>query len=188
MNTLLILEITSVLLNITFLFLLIKEKKVCWIYGILGSLIGTYVVYSQNLYSESLLYVFYTLVGVYAWFVWHKQDGEVFIVKRIQRKHFFFILISGIVLSIGLGYSMSKTDASKPYLDALSTIFGVFATFLEIHKYYLAWFFWIILNLYSLWLYGSSGLYFYAGQMIIYSGMSAFGLMNWRKKLLPKVS
>ncbi|MFT4827030.1 MAG: hypothetical protein ACI96L_000314, partial [Paracoccaceae bacterium] len=44
MDTLLILEITSVLLNITFLFLLIKEKKVCWIYGILGSLIGTYVV------------------------------------------------------------------------------------------------------------------------------------------------
>jgi nicotinamide riboside transporter PnuC len=79
--------------------------------------------------------------------VWHKQDEEVFIVKRIQHKHFFFILISGIVLAIGLGYSMSKTDASKPYLDALSTIFGVFATFLEIHIYFLAWFFWIILNL-----------------------------------------
>ena len=183
MNILLVVEIVSVLLNIIFLFLLIQEKKVCWLYGILGSLTGALVVYSQNLYSESLLYIFYTLVGIYAWSVWHKKDDESFTIKRMKSAHIAIVLISGIALSIGLGYSMSKTDASKPYLDALSTIFGIIATFLEIYKYYLAWFFWIALNVYSLWLYGTSGLYFYAGQMVIYSGMSLYGLIDWRKRL-----
>jgi len=183
MNKLLILELISVVLNITFLFLLIKEKKACWIYGILGSLSGAFVVYAQHLYSESILYAFYAVVGVYAWFIWNNKESNSFEIQRIKTSALVLVLLAGISLSLCLGYSMSKTDATKPYLDALSTIFGVFATFLEIYKYYVAWFFWVIINLYSLWLYATSGLHFYAVQMLIYSVLSFYGLWQWNKRL-----
>lgn len=55
MKLMLIIELVSVLFDITFLVLLIKEQKRCWIYGIIGSLLGAYVIYHSGYYSESLL-------------------------------------------------------------------------------------------------------------------------------------
>ena len=78
---------------------------------------------------------------------------------------------------------MSKTEASKPYYDALSTVFGVLATFLELYKYFVAWSFWVFINGYTIWLYGIKELNFMAFKMIIYTFLSIYGLIAWRKKL-----
>jgi len=86
-------------------------------------------------------------------------------------------------LSLGLGYRMSSTDAEKPFWDAISTVFGVIATFLEIYKYYVAWSFWVVINVYSTFLYFSTELYFYAGQGVLYTIMSVYGLLAWKKKI-----
>ncbi len=93
------------------------------------------------------------------------------------------VVVAGILLALGLGFAMSNTNADKPYVDALSTIFGVIATFLEIYKYHIAWSFWIAINIYSIGLYLSSDLFFYAAQSILYTLMSIYGLVAWQKKL-----
>ena len=139
MNYLLIIELVSVLFNLLFLYLYILEKKSCWIYGILGSL--------------------------------------------MKPKSVLGVVVTGILLALGLGFAMSNTNADKPYVDALSTIFGVIATFLEIYKYHIAWSFWIAINIYSIGLYLSSDLFFYAAQSILYTIMSIYGLVAWQKKL-----
>lgn len=96
------------------------------------------------------------------------------------------VLIGGVVASLGLGYLMSKTDASKPYFDALSSVFGVVATFLELYKYLISWIFWIFLNGYTVWLYELKELDFLAIQMILYTLLSVYGYYQWSKKLLTE--
>ena len=183
MTYLLIIELVSVLFNLLFLYLYILEKKSCWIYGVLGSLTGAFIVYSSNLYSETLLYLFYALMGGFALVIWHTKSAETFLIKSMKPKSVLGVVVTGILLALGLGFAMSNTNADKPYVDAFSTIFGVIATFLEIYKYHIAWSFWIAINIYSFGLYISSDLFFYAAQSILYTIMSIYGLVAWQKKL-----
>lgn len=183
MNTLLVLEIIGVVFNIVFLLLLIAEMKLCWIFGILGSLLGSYVIYQSGYYSEALLYIFYAGVGVYGYIYWNKKSKSEFTIKRLRIPHIFLLITGGVITSLGLGYLMSKSDASKPYYDALSTVFGVMATFLELYKYIIAWGFWIVINGYSIWLYALKDLNFLTLQMALYFILSLFGLLKWKSQL-----
>ena len=78
---------------------------------------------------------------------------------------------------------MTKTDASKPYFDALSSVFGVIATFLELYKFLISWGFWIAINTYTIWLYEIRELNFLAFQMIVYTLLSIHGYRKWSAKI-----
>lgn len=183
MNWWLIIELVSVLFNLVFLYLFIQEKKVSWIYGIIGSLTGAFVVYNSGLVSETVLYLFYAFMGVVAYTVWTVKSDQPFVIKKMKPWTVVFTVVSGFLVAFGLGYLTNKINAEKPFMDALSTSFGIIATFLEIYKYYIAWTFWILINLYSVVLYFTTGLFFYAGQMVLYSIMSVYGLLQWNKKM-----
>lgn len=183
MNNLLIVEIISVVFNIVFLVLLTKEDKRCWIYGILGSLLGAYVFYKNSYYSETILYVFYAVVGTYGYYYWEKNSTPHFSIKRSNWQSTVSMTIGALLAGFGLGYLMTKTDAANPYYDAMSTAFGIMATFLELYKYFVAWGFWIVINAYTIWLYGIKDLNFLALQMIIYTSLSIYGFISWRKKI-----
>jgi nicotinamide mononucleotide transporter len=183
MNYLLVLEIISVIFNIVFLVLFTKELRWCWIFGIVGSLLGALLFYYQKYYSESILYLFYAAIGVYAWMYWSKKNNDSFSVRSMRLADGVLITISCLLLAFGLGFVMSKTDADKPYLDAISTVFGIMATFLEIYKYVAAWLFWIAINAFTIWLYGIKELNFFALQMIIYTGLSIRGYLLWNRRL-----
>lgn len=183
MTNLLILEIISVLFNIVFLILFTKEVKYCWIFGILGSLLGALLFYYQKYYSESILYLFYAGIGIYAYIYWNVKSDKELGIKSMRLLDGIMLALGTSIAALGLGYVMSKTDADKPYLDALSTAFGVMATFLEIYKYLAAWLFWIAINAFTVWLYGIKELNFFALQMIIYTALSIRGYVLWNRKL-----
>jgi len=108
-------EILSVVMNLIFLYLYIQENKFGWLCGIVGSLLGAYIVYCVNLYSEMGLYLFYAVMGAFAFVVWQVKDGENFVIRRMKPQMIILTIITGIVLSLGLGYRMSSTDAEKPF-------------------------------------------------------------------------
>ena len=177
------LEWTSVLLNVVFILLLTKEKAICWLFGILGSLSGALLFYYQNYYSECLLYLFYAAVGIYAWNLWAKPQQNL-VIKRLKGTSAYVFIGLGILLSYPLGRLGDFFNGDKPYYDAFSTAFGILATFLEMYKYLSAWLFWVVLNVFSIWLYASKELWVYAGLMLFYSVLSVNGYVQWRKKYL----
>lgn len=174
-----ILEITSVGLNFIFLFLLIRESKWCWFFGLFGSLGSAVVMYHSQYFSESILYIFYVAMAVWGWYTWNQKNIELKIKKLPLKLSFIWVLV-GVLFSGILGKIMHDfTQADKPYYDAFSTIFGIIATFLEIYKYIVAWVFWIALNVYTIWLYGTKNLDFLTFQMVIYSIFSIYGWRAW---------
>lgn len=183
MREVIAIEIISVILNVVFLILLIQENKQCWFYGIGGSMSGAYVFFENAYYSETILYVFYACVGVYGYYYWEKTSHKNFRIKTCPWWKVGTMIIGAFAAGIGLGYVMTKTDASEPYYDAMSTVFGILATFLELYKYFIAWGFWIVINAYTIWLYGIKDLNFLALQMILYTGLSIYGLFSWYNKL-----
>ncbi len=177
-------EWTAVLLSLIFLYLLIKENKWCWIFGIVSSLLSVYLFYQFKLYSETGLYIFYVLIGFYGWYVWdNNKDTEFQVGTWSWQKHVPIILI-GAILSYGLGlFFLTQTDAERTYVDATTTIFSLFASYLEAHKIFSTWIFWIIINGISIWLYYDRGLMIYAAMMVVYFVVSIFGFVDWGKKI-----
>ena len=181
----LILEIAGVVLNLAFLIFLLMERKICWLYGILGSLVSIYLFYVTKLYSECILYSYYVLMGFYGFYLWNQtDDGKSSLkISKWSLTNHIKTLILGFFLSLLLGYYFDKySDAEKSYLDAFTTVFSFIATYLEAKKVLSAWIFWIILNGLSIYLYFTRGLNIYALLAVVYFFTSFFGYSVWKRK------
>jgi len=89
-----IIELLSVVFNILFLVFLTKEKKICWIFGIIGSLLGAFVLFENNYYSETLLYLFYASIGVYGYLYWSNKNSNDFVIKRMQWRKIISVILA----------------------------------------------------------------------------------------------
>lgn len=178
-------EITSVIFNLLYLYFIIKEKKICWIFGIIGSILSIVLFYKTKLYSESILYLYYVVIGFYGYYLWDKRDRnneEIKITTWRVIRH-IYVLIVGTVLALLLGYCFDNySDAKNAYLDAFTTIFSFLASYLEAKKVLSSWVYWIILNGLSIYLYNIRELDIYSVLAIIYFISSFVGLYNWNNK------
>jgi len=182
----LLLEIVAVTLNLTFLVLLIRENFYCWFFGIAGSFLSILLFYNIGLYAESILYIYYVIIGVYGYLLWNSKGNtqELFINDVVPQKHILY-LIGGVLFAMFLGYVLTNyTKASYPYLDAFTTIFSFIASYLEAKKILSGWYYWIIVNGVTLGLYFDKELYFYFSLTLIYLALSFYGLREWRIKLV----
>ncbi len=183
MSTALTIEILATIANLAYLVFLIQEKIICWSFGIVGSLLSIYLFVDVKLYSEAVLYSYYVIVGIWGWIYWHKKDvdNSNLIISWQLSAHLVTILVA---VSIGLvgGYIFNNyTDSERSYIDALTTTFSFIATYLEVKKVRESWFYWIVINAVTIWLYQDRSLDIYAGLIGIYTVMSVWGLVRWWK-------
>ncbi|SDL68926.1 nicotinamide riboside transporter PnuC [Kriegella aquimaris] len=179
-------EIIGTILSLAFLYFLIREKKICWLFGILGSLLSIYLFYSTKLYSECILRLYYVFIGFYGYYLWQQRDhhdkGAPKIIKWKPSIHVIIVLV-GLVLVFLLGYVFDNySDAKKSYFDAFTTVFSFLASYLEAKKILRTWVYWIILNGLSIFLYAGQGLFVYAALAVIYFGVSFYGYFSWKQK------
>jgi nicotinamide mononucleotide transporter len=177
------LEIVGTLCSILYLWLLIKENIWCWIFGILASIISIVLLTHVTLYAEAILAVYYVIIGVYGWWKWQQKDlYKVQIIQWSWKPQLWTVLIGGIC---GLGLSrilIAYTDATNPLADAMITAFSFLASYKEARKVLSGWWYWIVLNGISIFLYFDRGLQYYAYLSIAYTVMSGWGYINWYRK------
>lgn len=176
-------EIIGTVLNLIFIILLIRENIWCWLFGILGSLVSIFLFIETKLYSESILYSYYVFMGIYGWRKWNSNSkNKVLKVTDVRWSiHIYWILIC-VAVALSLGWIFQNhTDANNPYFDAFTTVFAFLATYFEAIKLRSAWFYWIAINGFSIWLYNIRGLEIYSFLMLIYFILSFVGLYQWQK-------
>lgn len=184
----LFLEISAVFFNLLFIIFLIQERRVSWIFGIVASLesVALFLILDKPLYSEALLYSVYVILGFYGYSKWGRVE-----VKRIRihewswQKHLIALGI-GLSTFIGLGYFVSYyfDQPEMPFEDAFSTAFSFVATYMEAQKVLSAWLYWLVLNLFSVWLYIQKELQYYPLLMFFFAIFSVIGYLRWRKIML----
>lgn len=178
-----LLEIVSVALSLTYLLLLIKENRWCWVFAFVAALLSVYIFVQAKLYSESVLYVAYALFSVYGWIKWAPtaERAKTAVQRLPVVQHLLWILV-GLAGAWSLATLFATyTDAEKTSVDALTTSFSFVASYLQAHKYLYNWIYWIIINGVTVWLYVTQGLSIYAGLMVVYTAMSVVGLMRWQR-------
>ena len=150
------LETLAVSFSIAYVIFAAFEKKVCWWFGLAGSLIYILIFYDVNLYMESLLSVYYAFMAVCGLFVWGKSENKNHkrpIIKLDMRTHFLILLLI-ITLTAISGYILTRaSDAHMPYLDSFTTWSSVIATILVVRKVLENWIYWISIDTISIYIY-----------------------------------
>jgi nicotinamide mononucleotide transporter len=124
-------------------------------------------------------------MAVVGWYQWRFKKEVSESKKKIKQlpviKHLINILLSSIATII-VGYILSKyTQAALPYVDAFTTIFSLYATWMVTEKILENWLYWIIIDIVSFFLYTSRELYLTGLLYIFFTVLAIFGYLEWKK-------
>ncbi|HHL32526.1 MAG TPA: nicotinamide riboside transporter PnuC, partial [Oceanospirillales bacterium] len=88
------------------------------------------------------------------------------------------------VLTPLMGYGMLKLGASFPYMDAFVAIFSVFATLMVAYKIFENWYYWLIIDTISIYLFWQKQMYYTTLLYLIYIVLIFVGIKSWQKIML----
>ncbi len=177
-------EITAVLFAVLYLVLAIRQNIWCWLCAMVSTAIYVWLFIDAKLYMESVLNIFYFIMAVYGWFVWHSGDSDeralsVSVWSAVT--HFTAVLMIVILTAIS-GYALTNyTDAAYPYIDSATTFAAIWATFLVARKVLENWWYWLVIDTVSVLIYWSRGLELTALLFVVYVVMIPFGLVSWTR-------
>lgn len=188
------LEVMAVLLAIIYIMLAVKENIWCWVAGFFSTLIYLYLFFNSQLYSESMLQIFYLAMSVYGWVSWQRidhanvQDGQqnqaIKIVRQLPLSMHIKIILIGTLSVLILGSLMQYFfQAALAYIDASTTVFAIITTYLATQKILENWLYWIAIDALSIYMYIVKGFYLTSLLFGLYIILSITGYYAWKKHL-----
>ena len=131
-------------------------------------------------------------MALYGWYCWRGNLGnkKPELSSKVAAKikswslglHLKIIALLALV-SLLVGWLMASfTPTSFPYLDAATTVYAVFATYLVATKVLENWLYWVVIDLVSIYLYIEKGLVPTAALFILYVFMACYGYVKWLNK------
>lgn len=176
------LEVVAVITAILYLLLAAKENIWCWFYGFISTAIYVYIFHSVSLLSESALNVYYLLMAIYGWWQWRNKDEGLHIKIRFWSitTHYKVLGVCIVFVPV-LGFGMEKIGASFPYIDAFVAILAVFATYMTTKKIFENWYYWLLVDTISIYLFWQKQMYLTAVLFVIYIVLIFVGIKSWKK-------
>ena len=177
-------ESVAVVMALMYLVLAIRQNIWCWLCAGISTAIYVYLFLNARLYMESALNVFYFGMAVYGWSVWNRgRTGDhelpVSVWSPMTHGYAIAVIISASLIS---GYLLSRyTDAAFPYIDSMTTWAAIWATFLVARKVLENWWYWLVIDIASVFIYWSRDLQLTSLLFVIYVVMIPFGLISWTR-------
>ena len=185
-QNMLALELVAVVTAIGYLLLAVRQNIWCWLCAAISTAIYVYLFIVAKLYMESVLNTFYFAMAAYGWYSWSSGrvgESELPVTTWPLRLH---IRAIAAIASISLvnGYLLDTfTDAEFPYLDSLTTWGAIWTTFLVARKVFENWWYWLVIDIASIFIYWSRGLELTSLLFAIYVVIIPFGMIAWRDSL-----
>jgi nicotinamide mononucleotide transporter len=179
-------EVIAVVAAILYLAFAIREKIICWLFAAISTAIYVWLFIEARLYMESVLNVFYLVMAGYGWYVWTSgsDDSHKRPVVVWPRKTHLVAIVVVVALSCASGFLLSNySDAAFPYLDSLTTWFAIWATFLVARKVLENWWYWLLIDIASVFIYWSRDLQLTSMLFVIYVIMIPIGLVSWTNSM-----
>ena len=180
------LEVIAVMLAIGYLLLAIRQNIWCWLCAGVSTAIYVWLFVGARLYMESVLNGFYFLMAIYGWYFWTTGATEAHerpvVVWPLQTHAAAIVVI--LAVSLVNGYLLSRyTDAAFPYIDSLTTWSAIWATFLVARKVLENWWYWLGIDMASVFIYWVRDLQLTSLLFVIYVIMIPFGLVAWSRSM-----
>jgi len=180
-------ELAAVITGLIYVLLAARGSSWCWPWGIVSAALWAYATYTlYDLISDAILQLFYVGMGIWGWSSWLRKDertGQKLIEQWLIQDH-AWILIIGLLFGLAFGYFFDTyTSAAATYLDAVTTVFAMVATWLTVRKVLENWIYWIVVDAVYVYLYWSRGSQLFTGLMVFYIVIAIFGWIEWKRQL-----
>ena len=199
-------EIFGAITGIIYVFLEVRQTIWLWPLGIVTSGVYVWIFFTGKLYADMSLQAYYVVISVLGWYWWakgsgrrvqgtgqeiEKEEGEeentVLQVTRLKLRTGIILLVAFVVLYFVMWLVLSRlTDSPVPGWDAFLTSLSIIATWMLARKIYEQWFLWIVVNIVSVILYCTRGLYPTVVLYFVYAAMSFIGLKAWKATIKNK--
>lgn len=177
-------EIVGAALGVLYLYFEYKADLKMWPTGILMSSFYVYVFIVAKFYAFTAINIYYIIVGFYGWIQWNKSKNEnnsVTILSTPKRYYLPILGISTVVFFIVAYCLKTFTDSPVPYPDSFVTTLSLVAMCMLAQRWAEQWILLIAHNTFSIFLYYWQDLYPTSIMYLIYSVVSIFGYIRWRK-------
>ena len=182
--TLSLLEVVAVVMALLYLFLAIRQNIWCWFGAGISTAIYVYLFLDAKLYMQSALNAFYFAMAIYGWVVWRSgqtEEKQLPVVSWPLMTHVYAILL---IAAVGLfnGYVLdTQTDSQHAYVDSIIAWGAIWATFLVARKVLENWWYWLVIDIASIFIYWSRDLQLTSVLFAVYVLMVPFGLVSWAR-------
>ena len=180
----LFIEALAVLFAVIYLLLAVKQDVKCWFAAIISSTLYFFIMYKAGLYMEAWLQIFYIVMafyGIQQWTVTNNNQSK-FIVRSWRWNTHFWVIAIIIILAIITGLLLEKfTNAALPFLDGLTTWGAIITTYMVARRLLENWIYWFVIDMISIYLFLSRGLFLTAILFCIYLVIIFFGYRSWIK-------
>jgi len=189
------LEFFGVLSGLVAVWLSARANVWSWPVGIVNVVMAFFLYYQIQLYPDMFLQVFFLITNIIGWWRWlnpapeeadRKQELKVSYMRVNQ-----LLIVSAITLAGtgALGFLASRlhqwfpavfpVSSAYPYVDSFITVMSIATTFLMIQKKIECWVIWILIDIVATILYYVKGVKFYSVEYLVFTGLAAYGLLNW---------
>lgn len=180
------LELAAVLFGVGYIALAAQEKVLCWYSAMIGNILFILVFLEADLYTKVGLRGYYLLMAFYGLYHWKKGGKgkkEEAPIGRFPLSGHLIAILSCSLLSIGIAYYLDRhSDAAMPYLDTSTTVFALITTWMVARKLLENWYYWIVIDGASIYLYSSKELYATTFLFILFTLMAFWGAYHWTRR------
>lgn len=176
-------EDTGAITSIVGIWLITRRNILCWPVVLIAEVLYMIILFRVQLYSGSLLQIFFMGFTVYGWWYWSRgmrEEGEVRLV-RLPMSSMLTGLAAGAAGSVLMGFLMERIGASLPHLDATLMSYSMVATWWQARKHTVNWLLWIVVDLIYIGEYLYKGLRPTAALYAVLACLAVLGLRDWRR-------
>jgi len=176
-------EALAVTLALLYVVLAAKESIWCWLPAFASSTIYVWLTWTAGLVGESSISLFYMAMAVYGWLNWTgKGEQHVLPITEWKPGMHGIVLAAGTMGGLLLGMVFEKLFGSQmPYLDALTTVFSLIATFMVTRKVLSNWLYWVGIDALNVYLYWNRDLQLSSVLYLLYTVLAVWGFIQWKK-------
>lgn len=162
-----------------------ERRMSFWIFAWIQLVTYCILAWQQNFYGELLINLFYAITMIYGMFIWNKsRDAEN--ISKVKSNQLSDIRFQGAIGCCAIGtlilYSiLLRTNDTQPFMDSITTVPAFFAQILMIFAYREQWYFWIVIDIFSIIMWFIAGDWNMTLQYIFWTVNCLYGLNKWNK-------
>ena len=166
-----------------------RVHPVAWPLAIASSLLYALLFLDSRLYGEAALQLVFVAVALWGWWQWLRgtaADGAPLQVRRMSGRQRALVAAATLAAWPLLGAVLDRwTDSDVPYLDALPTVGSIAGQVLLGRKLQENWAVWVGVNVVSVALFATKGLWLTVVLYALFALLSVAGWRLWRRLERP---
>src|SRR3712207_6224503 len=184
------LDILTTILGIAYIVLEYRASILLWVVGIIMPALDVWLYYSHGLYGDAGMAVYYTLAAIYGYAVWkfgrkhNQQAGQQLLISHMPKRLYLpAILFFFTAWALTYWILRAYTNSTVPLLDAFTNALSFVGLWALARKYIEQWFFWIVVDVISCYLYINKGIPFKADLYGMYVVIAVAGYFKWNRMM-----